>query len=247
MQSHGEMIAMVQGPDAKTYVVHQGDKFADGAIKNITAQGLIVVQEVNDPLSLVKQREIRKLLRTLEDTEAVTSRKGVALKPLYVLFSLVLAGTLVAAAGPAGTEPGIVQLKAISARANGSGTSLVIEAYRSDSCTSPHGPILLRSMSTFATSVSARCPIGLPRTRRARSRRSRSRPPNRWASRFRASTSARSRPSVIWCGATATGFWWTSKSRRPLVPTQRLRHPSAVEMPWQHSNGRRSNPTRPLC
>jgi type IV pilus assembly protein PilQ len=58
----------------------------------------------------------------------VTSRKGVALKPLYVLFSLVLAGTLVAAAGPAGTEPGIVQLKAISARANGSGTSLVIEA-----------------------------------------------------------------------------------------------------------------------
>jgi Tfp pilus assembly protein PilP len=69
MQSHGEMIAMVQGPDAKTYVVHQGDKFADGAIKNITAQGLIVVQEVNDPLSLVKQREIRKLLRTLEDTK----------------------------------------------------------------------------------------------------------------------------------------------------------------------------------
>jgi type IV pilus assembly protein PilQ len=58
----------------------------------------------------------------------VTSRKGVALKPLYVLFSLVLAGTLVAAAGPAGTEPGIVQLKAISARVNGSGTSLVIEA-----------------------------------------------------------------------------------------------------------------------
>jgi type IV pilus assembly protein PilQ len=58
----------------------------------------------------------------------VTSRKGVALKPLYLLFSLVLAGTLVAAAGPAGTEPGVVQLKAISARANGVGTSLVIEA-----------------------------------------------------------------------------------------------------------------------
>jgi Tfp pilus assembly protein PilP len=69
MQSHGEMIAMVQGPDAKTYVVHQGDKFADGAIKSITAQGLIVVQEVNDPLSLVKQREVRKLLRTLEDSK----------------------------------------------------------------------------------------------------------------------------------------------------------------------------------
>ena len=58
----------------------------------------------------------------------MTSRKRVALKPHYVLFSLVLAGTLVAAAGPAWTEPGIVQLKAISARVNGSGTSLVIEA-----------------------------------------------------------------------------------------------------------------------
>jgi hypothetical protein len=28
---------------------------------------LIVIQEVNDPLSLVKQREVRKLLRSLED------------------------------------------------------------------------------------------------------------------------------------------------------------------------------------
>jgi len=33
----------------------------------VIAQGLIVIQEVNDPLSLVKQREVRKLLRTLED------------------------------------------------------------------------------------------------------------------------------------------------------------------------------------
>jgi hypothetical protein len=30
---------------------------------------LIVIQEVNDPLSLVKQREVRKLLRTLEDSK----------------------------------------------------------------------------------------------------------------------------------------------------------------------------------
>jgi hypothetical protein len=33
----------------------------------VTPQGLIVIQEVNDPLSLVKQREVRKLLRSLED------------------------------------------------------------------------------------------------------------------------------------------------------------------------------------
>jgi Tfp pilus assembly protein PilP len=66
MQSRGTLVAMIQGPDNKTYIVHQGDKLLDGIIKTITPQGLIVVQEVNDPLSLVKQREIRKLLRSLE-------------------------------------------------------------------------------------------------------------------------------------------------------------------------------------
>ena len=65
----GSLIAMIQGPDNKTYLVHQGDKLLDGTIKTITPQGLIVIQEVNDPLSLVKQREIRKLLRSLEDAK----------------------------------------------------------------------------------------------------------------------------------------------------------------------------------
>jgi Tfp pilus assembly protein PilP len=69
MQSRGALVAMVQGPDNKTYIVHQGDKFLDGRIKTITPQGLIIIQEVNDPLSLVKQREIRKLLRSLEDAK----------------------------------------------------------------------------------------------------------------------------------------------------------------------------------
>jgi len=69
MQSRGAVVAMIQGPDNKTYLVHQGDKLLDGTIKTITPQGLIVIQEVNDPLSLVKQREIRKLLRSLEDAK----------------------------------------------------------------------------------------------------------------------------------------------------------------------------------
>jgi Tfp pilus assembly protein PilP len=69
MQSRGALIAMIHGADNKTYIVHQGDKLADGTIKTITTQGLIVVQEVSDPLSLVKQREVRKLLRSLEDAK----------------------------------------------------------------------------------------------------------------------------------------------------------------------------------
>jgi Tfp pilus assembly protein PilP len=67
MQSRGTLLAMVQGADTRTYVVHQGDKLADGVVKTVTPQGLVIVQDVNDPLSLVKQREVRKLLRSLED------------------------------------------------------------------------------------------------------------------------------------------------------------------------------------
>jgi Tfp pilus assembly protein PilP len=69
MQSRGALVAMIQGPDNKTYIVHQGDKLLDGTIKTITPQGLVVIQEVNDPLSLVRQREVRKLLRSLEDAK----------------------------------------------------------------------------------------------------------------------------------------------------------------------------------
>jgi len=66
MQSQGAMVAMIQGPDKKTYIVHKGDKLLDGTIKSISPLGLVVDQEVTDPLSLVKHREITKLLRSNE-------------------------------------------------------------------------------------------------------------------------------------------------------------------------------------
>jgi type IV pilus assembly protein PilP len=66
LQSRGSLLAMVAGPDNKTYIVHPGDKLLDGTIKTITTQGLVIIQEVNDPLSLVKQREVTKLLRGIE-------------------------------------------------------------------------------------------------------------------------------------------------------------------------------------
>jgi Tfp pilus assembly protein PilP len=67
LQSKNAYVAMVQGPDNKSYVIHQGDKFLDGVVKSVTAEGLVIVQNVNDPLSLVKQREVRKFLRSHED------------------------------------------------------------------------------------------------------------------------------------------------------------------------------------
>lgn len=69
LQSRGAFIGMIKGPDNRTYIVHPGDKLLDGTITTITAQGLVILQEVNDPLSLVKQREVRKLLRSPEDAK----------------------------------------------------------------------------------------------------------------------------------------------------------------------------------
>ena len=69
LQSRGILIAMVQGPDNRTYMLRQGDQLADGSVQAVTADGLVIVQEVNDPLSLVKQRVVRKPLRAAEDVK----------------------------------------------------------------------------------------------------------------------------------------------------------------------------------
>jgi type IV pilus assembly protein PilP len=69
LQSRGGFYAMVQGPDGKTYMMHPGDKLLDGTVKSVNAEGLVIVQEVNDPLSLVKEREITKKLRSIEAKE----------------------------------------------------------------------------------------------------------------------------------------------------------------------------------
>ncbi len=67
MQSHGGYVAILQGPDNKTYIARPNDRLLDGTIRAISAQGLTVVQEVNDPLSLVKQREVHKGLRASDE------------------------------------------------------------------------------------------------------------------------------------------------------------------------------------
>ena len=59
-------IAMLQAPDNKTYTVRVGDKLLDGTVKSISQEKVIFSQDVNDPLSLVKQREVPKPVRQAE-------------------------------------------------------------------------------------------------------------------------------------------------------------------------------------
>jgi Tfp pilus assembly protein PilP len=69
LESRGSLIAIIAGPDNKTYVVHPGDKLLDATITSITAQGLVLVRDVRDLSSSVKQREIHKLLQSLEGSK----------------------------------------------------------------------------------------------------------------------------------------------------------------------------------
>ena len=63
MQAREGYVALVQGPDLKTYIVKPGDKLFDGSIRAITNNAMVLMQDINDPLSLEKQREVRKVLR----------------------------------------------------------------------------------------------------------------------------------------------------------------------------------------
>ncbi len=70
LQSEGKFVAIVLGPDGKRqYILHPNDRLADGVVKTITADSVLILQEVSDPLSLAKQREVRKTLRAVEEVK----------------------------------------------------------------------------------------------------------------------------------------------------------------------------------
>jgi Tfp pilus assembly protein PilP len=63
LHSRGAWVAMVVAANGKTYTVRAGARLMDGNVRGINAQSVVMLQEVNDPLSLEKQREVRKYLR----------------------------------------------------------------------------------------------------------------------------------------------------------------------------------------
>jgi len=57
------LIAMVNGPDNKGYLIKVGDKVLDGEIIRITSSSVVFRQEVNDPTRIERFREVVKDLR----------------------------------------------------------------------------------------------------------------------------------------------------------------------------------------
>jgi Tfp pilus assembly protein PilP len=66
VRSREGFVAILQGVDQRTYIVRAGDKLFDGTVRTISQNEMVIVQQVNDPLSLEKQREVRKVLRQAE-------------------------------------------------------------------------------------------------------------------------------------------------------------------------------------
>jgi type IV pilus assembly protein PilP len=69
LTSEGAFVGILQGVDSKNYIVRVGDQLSDGTIRSITRDSMVILQQVNDPLSLEKQREVRKLLRQTEEAK----------------------------------------------------------------------------------------------------------------------------------------------------------------------------------
>ena len=192
---------MVQGPDNRTYMLRQGDQLADGAVQAVTAEGLVIVQEVNDPLSLVKQRVVRKPLAIAGGRQAVTVTRGLALVLAVAVVGVVGGRPGTAADSPAAPS---AKLKSISERQGRGGPSLVIEASepvpymttRPDPLT-----VLLDFRNVGAEGVTNA--VAVEEDRRS-SPASTSNASSRWACRWRASGSRSASRSRTWCGATAT-------------------------------------------
>jgi Tfp pilus assembly protein PilP len=59
--------AMLLGTDGKSYFVNVGQRLFDGVIVSIDATTVTLRQEVSDPLSTVKSRDVRKTLYPTEE------------------------------------------------------------------------------------------------------------------------------------------------------------------------------------
>ena len=67
VMSRGNYLAILEAPDSKTYIIRAADRLLDGSVRSITADTVVFLQEVNDPLSLEKAREVRRMLRSIEE------------------------------------------------------------------------------------------------------------------------------------------------------------------------------------
>jgi hypothetical protein len=112
VKSRGRMLAMVQAPDNKTYIVRASDRLLDGEVRAVTAEAVVFVQNVNDPLSPVRQRRFANSAdcrggsnaRETSGGSAHYTHAGDALELSSVAAKSITFGEAQAAQAPAATE-----------------------------------------------------------------------------------------------------------------------------------------------
>jgi hypothetical protein len=57
------VLAVLEGPDGKSFVAHSKDKLQDAMVKSIDAEGVVFVEQQVDAGGAVRSRDIRKPLR----------------------------------------------------------------------------------------------------------------------------------------------------------------------------------------
>lgn len=67
LATEGRYVALLLGADDKTYIVHPGDRLADGTIQTISADSMVILQRAADGATQ-KTREIHKRLRRTDAT-----------------------------------------------------------------------------------------------------------------------------------------------------------------------------------
>jgi Tfp pilus assembly protein PilP len=60
LKTRGGLVAMVNGPDNKGYLIRVGEKVLDGEVIRITPSSVVFRQEVNDPTRIERYREVVK-------------------------------------------------------------------------------------------------------------------------------------------------------------------------------------------
>ena len=63
VQSRGNWMAIVESTTGKAYSIRPGDRLMNGRVLAITSEAVVLMLDVSDPMSLAKQREVRKYLR----------------------------------------------------------------------------------------------------------------------------------------------------------------------------------------
>jgi Tfp pilus assembly protein PilP len=62
-------MALVKGVNNRSYLLKVGDELYDGSVRAITADAVLFLQNVNDPLSVARKREVRKPLRPAREAQ----------------------------------------------------------------------------------------------------------------------------------------------------------------------------------